>query len=268
MRAVIQAGGVGSRLRPYTTVVPKPLMPVGDMPILEVVIRQLVAHGFPRITITVGHLGHLIRAFFADGSAFGASIDYVIEDRPLGTIGALRRVRGLDRPFLVMNGDLLTDINYRRFFQQHLGSGAAMTVSVYTKAVPISLGVIEYDGRNRITGFAEKPVRTFSVSMGVYAMNPEMLGHIPADLQFGFDDLMARVLERKLPVRVAQFEGLWLDIGRHEDYEEATRVFQENRHRFLPNGTVRQAHRALPSTGSGRELAERSLSKGKGRRRA
>jgi len=233
MRAVIQAGGVGSRLRPYTTVVPKPLMPVAEMPILEIVIRQLVAHGFTAITITVGHLAHLIRAFFGDGSAFGVDIDYVVEDKPLGTIGALSEVPGLDGPFLVMNGDLLTDIDYRRFLEEHVASGLPMTVAVYDKEVPISLGVIEYDTDRHITGFSEKPVKTFSVSMGVYAMDPEMLEHVPPRTHFGFDDLMDCVLRERLPVRVAPFCGLWLDIGRHEDYEAATRIFEENRDRFL-----------------------------------
>ena len=234
MRAVIQAGGVGSRLRPYTTVVPKPLMPVAEMPILEVVIRQLAAHGFTDVTITVGHLAHLIQAFFGDGSKFGVEIDYMVEDKPLGTIGALSRVPRLDTPFLVMNGDLLTDIDYGHFLREHVESGAPMTVAVYNKQVPISLGVIEYDESYHITGFVEKPTKVFSVSMGVYAMSPEMLGHIPADTHFGFDDLMAGTQREGLAVRVAPFDGLWLDIGRHEDYEEATRVFEENRDRFLP----------------------------------
>lgn len=233
MRAVIQAGGIGSRLRPYTTVVPKPLMPVAEMPILEIVMRQLAAHGFDHVTITIGHLAHLIRAFFGDGSKFGLLIDYVIEDKPLGTIGALSKVSGLTEPFLVMNGDLLTDIDYRQFYDSHVAWGGPMTVAVYNKEVPISLGVIEYDQERRIRGFAEKPVKTFSVSMGVYAMSPRMLQHIPPDTHFGFDDLMDCVLREDLAVRVAPFDGLWLDIGRHEDYEEATRIFEENRDRFL-----------------------------------
>ncbi|MFO7900677.1 MAG: sugar phosphate nucleotidyltransferase [Planctomycetota bacterium] len=232
-RVVIQAGGVGSRLRPYTTVVPKPLMPVADMPILEIVIRQLAARGFTDVTITIGHLAHLIRSFFGDGSAFGAHIDYVVEDTPLGTIGPLTRVDRLDGPFLVMNGDLLTDIDYRRFMDGHVASDAPMTVAVCEKAVPISLGVIEFDGQRQVTGFQEKPVKTFSVSMGIYAMNREMLDHIPADTYFGFDDLMEQVIRREIPVRVAPFDGLWLDIGRHEDYEQASRVFEEHRDRFF-----------------------------------
>ena len=236
MRAVIQAGGIVSRLRPYTTVVPKPLMPVAEMPILEIVIRQLRSHGFTHLTITVGHLAHLIEAFFGDGETFGVRIDYVREDKPLGTIGALSLVQGLDAPFLVMNGDLLTDIDYRAFYQDHAASDAPMTIAVYEKEVPISLGVIEYDKQRHITGFAEKPTKVFSVSMGVYAMDPAMLAHIPPETHFGFDDLMDCVLKRQLPVRVAPFSGLWLDIGRHEDYDEASRVFEENRERFLGKG--------------------------------
>ena len=233
MRVIIQAGGVGSRLRPYTTVVPKPLMPVADMPILEIVIRQLARHGFERITITVGHLAHLIRAFFGDGSAFGVHIDYLLEDKPLGTIGAVGMVKGLTEPFIVMNGDLLTDIDYSTFFAEHVASGLPMSIAVYNKEVPISLGVIEFDEDHRVTGFEEKPVKTFPVSMGVYAMNPEMLDHVPAGEYFGFDDLMAKVIGEGIHVRAVEFSGIWLDIGRHEDYEDAARVFEANRERFL-----------------------------------
>ena len=241
MRAIIQAGGVGSRLRPYTTVVPKPLMPVAEMPILEVVVRQLARHGFADITITVGHLAHLIEAFFGDGSAFGVHIDYLLEDRPLGTIGAISMVPGLTEPFLVMNGDLLTDVDYGRFYAEHVASGAPMSIAVYDKEVPISLGVIEFDGEKRVVGFAEKPVKRFSVSMGVYAMSPEMLGHVPSGEHFGFDDLMAKVIREDIPVRAVEFDGIWLDIGRHEDYEGATRVFEENRARFLGDGEGKPA---------------------------
>jgi NDP-sugar pyrophosphorylase family protein len=242
MRVVIQAGGIGSRLRPYTTVVPKPLMPVAEMPILEIVVRQLKHFGGDHITITTGHLAHLIRAFFGDGSAFGVPIDYVREDKPLGTIGALSLVDRLDRPFLVMNGDLLTDIDYAAFYRRHIESGSPLTVSVYNKVVPVSLGVIEYDDTQHIQAFHEKPTKVFPVSMGIYAMSPAMLEHIPADTHFGFDDLMDCVLRENLPARVDPFDGLWLDIGRHEDYEEATRVFEENRERFLPCGGGRSGN--------------------------
>ena len=237
MRAILQAGGVGSRLRPYTITVPKPLMPVSDMPILEVVIRQLAQKGFRDITITVGHLAHLIEAFFGDGSNLGVNIDYVVEDKPLGTIGATSVVNGLNRPFLVMNGDLLTDIDYGEFMRDHIASRAPMSIGVYEKEIPISLGVIEFDSDCRVTSFAEKPVKKHWVSMGVYAMNPEMLEHIPVGEYCGFDTLMERVIREKLPVRVLPFDGIWLDIGRHEDYENASRVFEGNRDRFLkPQG--------------------------------
>jgi len=236
MRAILQAGGVGSRLRPYTITVPKPLMPVSDMPILEVVMRQLARKGFRDITITVGHLAHLIEAFFGNGSKFGVNIDYVVEDKPLGTVGAASVVEGLAEPFLVMNGDLLTDIDYGEFMRDHVASGAPMSVGVYRKEIPISLGVIEFDGDFHVTSFAEKPVKKYWVSMGVYAMNTGMLEHIPAGEYCGFDTLMERVIREKLPVRVVPFDGIWLDIGRHEDYEDATRVFEENRDKFLGPG--------------------------------
>lgn len=247
-RVIIQAGGRGTRLQPYTTILPKPLMPVLEFPILEIMIRQLVAQGFPRITITLGHLGHLIMAVVGDGHQWGAEVEYVWEDEPRGTIGAITLVKGLDQPFLVMNGDLLTDFDYRQFVSRHLASGAQLSVGVHHKEVPISLGVFEFDGDHRIVRFKEKPTLHFPCSMGIYAFNPELLELIPRVGNFGFDDLMAMCLTRDIRVCAHPFEGLWLDIGRPEDYANATRLFQENRGRLLPESKMNghaHSHRFL-----------------------
>jgi len=235
-RVVIQAGGKGTRLYPYTAVLPKPLMPIADLPVLEILIRQLVHHGFRDITITVGHLGHLIVAVIGDGTRLGARIKYLWEDEPRGTIGALSKLEREDDigPILVMNGDLLTDFDYREFVDQHRESEASISVGVYFKPVPITLGVLELDEENQITGFREKPVLSFPCSMGIYVLEPEILRLIPSTGSFGFDQLMQTCLVQAIPVRAHPFHGLWLDIGRVEDYQHANRLFEEHRDRFFP----------------------------------
>jgi len=233
-RVIIQAGGRGTRLAPYTTVLPKPLMPVDERPILEIMIRQLVSQGFDRITITLGYLGALIMAVLGDGRRLGANIEYVHETAPRGTIGAVRLVEELDEPFLVMNGDLLTDFDYRTFMDAHLDEGADLSVGVYQKPVPISLGVFDLAQGNRIVGFREKPTIALPCSMGIYAFDPRLLELIPATGNFGFDDLMSVCLARDVHVRAHVFDGIWLDIGRPEDYASATHLFHEYRARLQP----------------------------------
>jgi len=235
-RVIIQAGGRGTRLAPYTYVLPKPLMPVDELPILEIVVRQLVSQRFDRITITLGHLGHLIMAVLGDGRRLGASIEYVHEESPRGTIGAVTLVDDLDEPFLVMNGDLLTDFDYRDFMSAHLKDGAMLSVGVYQKPVPISLGVFDLAAGNRIVGFREKPTMALPCSMGIYAFDPALLQLVPRVGNFGFDDLMAACLCRDVHVRAHVFDGLWLDIGRPEDYASAAGLFELHRSRLLPEG--------------------------------
>ena len=233
-RVIIQAGGRGTRLAPYTAVLPKPLMPVDERPILEIMIRQLVSQGFDRITITLGYLGALIMAVLGDGRRLGANIEYVHETDPRGTIGAVRLVEKLDEPFLVMNGDLLTDFDYRELMDAHLEEGAHLSVGVYQKSVPISLGVFDLAQGNRIVGFREKPTIALPCSMGIYAFDPRLLELIPPIGNFGFDDLMNACLVRDIHVRAHVFDGIWLDIGRPEDYASATHLFHEYRSRLLP----------------------------------
>jgi NDP-sugar pyrophosphorylase family protein len=230
---IIQAGGKGTRLRPFTSVLPKPLMPVGDVPILEIVVRQLAYYGFNDLYVTTGHLAHLIESFFGDGSDWGVRIKYVREDRPLGTIGPVRKVPRPDGPFIVMNGDLLTDLDYRALYEYHVGGDALLTVSVYRGDVPVSLGVIDYNEERQIVGFREKPSLHFWASMGIYVFSSELWDLIPPDVCYGFDSLMADLLSQKRSVRVFPWNGLWLDIGRPEDYERAADEIERSRYRVL-----------------------------------
>lgn len=243
-KVVIQAGGKGSRLYPYTKVLPKPLMPVGGMPIIEIVIRQLASHGLRDLIITIGHLGDMIRWCCGDGARWGVHIQYCPEEQPLGTMGPLRQIPGLgdqDRPFMVMNGDLLTDLDYGAFFRWHLAGDAPLSIATYMKPVNISLGVLETDAQHRVIGFQEKPTLHFPCSMGVYGMNPELLDLIPENQPFGFDDLMHQMLGHGIAARAFPFDGTWMDIGRPEDFQLACEVFEKQPELFLPETALKMA---------------------------
>ena len=232
-RAVILAGGRGTRLRPYTVVLPKPLMPIGEFPILEVIVRQLARAGFGHVTMAVNHQAELIKAFFQDGSKWGMRIDYSLEDKPLGTMGPLRLIGGLPDQFLVMNGDVLTDLDFARLYDEHVASGAIFTVSSSGREEIIDYGVLETDANARLTGFREKPRSHYEVSMGVYMLNARVLDYIPPDRLYGFDHLMLDLIAANEPVIVRRFAGYWLDIGRPDDYARAIDEFDTMRDRFL-----------------------------------
>jgi NDP-sugar pyrophosphorylase family protein len=238
-RAVILAGGEGSRLRPYTTVLPKPLMPVGDRPILDIIMRQLVAYGFERVTIATGYLAELIEVFFGDGAAYGLQIDYHREHEPLGTVGALATIEGLrDDHFLVMNGDVLTDIDYAELMRWHAESGADATIATHRKKVEISLGVLHFQDaadETRLTDYSEKPTYDYEVSMGVYCFAPTVLDHIEPNVRLDFPDLMLQLVERGHTVRGYRSDDYWLDLGRMEDYQQALDDFTDIQGRLLPN---------------------------------
>jgi len=221
MKAVILAGGKGTRLKPYTTSLPKPLMPIGERPVLELVLRQLKRYGFTEITLAVNHLSELIQAFFGDGSKWGVRICYSVEDKPLSTIGPLKILTDLPDTFLVMNGDVLTDLDLRGFWQSHKSSDAILSVATTSRETRVDFGVINYDPDLGVTGFLEKPAYLNHVSMGVYLMDRRILDYIPDGRPFGFDDLMKTLIRKKAPVRVYPYTGFWLDIGRPEDYDQA-----------------------------------------------
>ena len=235
MRAILLAGGKGTRLRPYTTTIPKPIVPIGDMAIMEIVVRQLAARGCEHITVAVSHQANLVMAYFGDGERWGLKIDYSIEDQPLGTIGPLKLISDLPDDFLVMNGDVLTDLNFNDLYRAHVASGAVGTIGTYERDVKIDFGVLRYAAATRrITGFVEKPEEHFSVSMGVYAFSRRLLDLVPENRPFGFDDLMLAFIDGDYDVRAYPFDGYWLDIGRPDDYDRANEEFEQMRTRFLP----------------------------------
>jgi NDP-mannose synthase len=229
MRAVILAGGKGRRLHPYTAVFPKPLVPLGDRPILEIVVEQLKLSGFDRLTFAVGHLAGLIQAYFGDGSRFGIRIEYSVETKPLGTAGPLSLLSDLDGDFLVMNGDILTDLDFRAMLRRHRASGAIGTVAVYNKRVDLSLGVVELDANDEVSGYVEKPAFNYLVSSGIYCFRPDVLGHLESGAYCDLPELVLRLIRRGQSVRGYRFEGYWFDIGRPEDYEVALEEFSRGR---------------------------------------
>jgi NDP-sugar pyrophosphorylase family protein len=221
MKAVIQSGGKGLRLRPYTTILPKPLMPVGSKPVLELLLKWLRRNGTREVYITTGYLGHLIRSFCGDGHQWDMRITYTEEQEPLGTVGALSLLRGkLDSTFLVINGDVLTDLNISAFLGVHRGHGGPLTIATMRRTLRSDFGVIE-QSNGRVICFREKPNLRHLVSMGIYCMEPEILEHIPNGVPFGFDDLMFHMLEIGLPAHTFLHSGFWLDIGRVEDFQKA-----------------------------------------------
>jgi NDP-sugar pyrophosphorylase family protein len=233
VRVVILAGGKGTRLLPYTVVIPKPLMPLGELPILEVIIRQLVRHGFDHITLAVNHHAKLIKAFFMDGAKWGTRIDYSIEDKPLSTMAPIRLIENLPDNFMVMNGDILTDLDYEAFAAHHTSNGNLFTISSYARDHIVDYGVLETDGCGTLTTFSEKPRVHYEVSMGVYMLNRSVLEFIPVDQPYGFDDLMRDLLAAGRPAAVQRHDGFWLDIGRPDDYAIAVEEFERMKGKLL-----------------------------------
>ena len=228
MRAVIMAGGKGTRLRPYTTLIPKPLVPIGGKySILEIVIMQLAKAGFTHVTLAVNHLSRLIMAYFGDGERLGVKIDYSLEEGELSTIGPLTLIEDLPETFLVMNGDILCDLDYRDFYESHLKKGGQVTVSVYRRQVNIDFGVLHYNESGLLTEFKEKPTYGFDVSMGVYCVNRSVIDDLPRGKKYGFDDLMHDGLANDQEISIRPFFGYWLDIGRPDDYQYADENFAE-----------------------------------------
>ena len=228
MRAIILAGGKGTRLRPYTTVIPKPLLPIGDeMPVLEIIIRQLVKQQFTHITLAVNHMANLIMAFFGDGSKWNVKIDYSMEDKPLNTLGPLTLIPDLTDDFLVMNGDLLCNIDYNHLLNYHIQKKNNITVSAYSEEYQIKSGVLKYDSDNMLTDFVEKPMYSSDVMMGIYCLNRTVIQGLPKGKPYGFDNLMLDSLKNKINVEIKPFDGYWLDIGRPNDYDTANEQYDK-----------------------------------------
>ncbi len=236
MQALILAGGRGTRLRPYTMHFPKPLVPIGDYPILEVIIRQLRACEFQRVTILTGHLAELIQAYFGNGERWGIEIEYVREAVPLNTAGALRLVQNCEDDFLVMNGDVLTTLDFLDLLAQHRRVGAQATVATVQRESKVDFGVVEPDAEGFLESYLEKPVYRYQVSMGVYVLSRGCRDLIAEGEALGMPDLLLRVKAAGQRVYCAQSDCYWLDIGRVDDYEEAQNQFVANPQRFFPRG--------------------------------
>ncbi len=231
---VILVGGQGSRLKPYTTVLPKPLIPVGDVPILEVVVNQLRDSGFRRLIFATNYRDGLVRSYFGNGDAYGVEIIYSKEAHPLGTVGPLHLVaEHLPETFLMMNGDILTDLNYRDLFDTHEQSGGLLTLGTYTRRVQVADGVLDINESGLVTGFREKPVIPLPISLGAYAMSRDVLNHIPTDCAFGMDDLVQHFIKQGIAVNTFRHDGRWLDIGCPQDLERANELFTTERTAFL-----------------------------------
>jgi NDP-sugar pyrophosphorylase family protein len=230
----VLAGGRGTRLAPYTHILPKPLLPIGDMPILEVLIRQMKHAGINDIVLTVGHLAQLLRTFFADGQQWGVNISYSYEDQPLGTAGPLSLIKDLDATFLVINGDVLTTLDLKDALAFHKTQGGIATIAVHQRQVKIDLGVVQFDGNHQIKGYIEKPTYDFTVSMGIYIFEPAVMKYILFNKYLDFPDLVLKMISAGEKVSGYVFDGYWMDLGRPDDYAQAMEDFTRMRGQFLP----------------------------------
>lgn len=228
MRVIILAGGKGTRLKPYTTLIPKPLVPLGgECSVLELVILQLAQAGFTHITLAVNHLADLVMAYFGDGKKWGVFIDYSLEDKPLNTVGPLTLIKNLPENFLVMNSDVLCNLNLKKFYEEHVKSKSQVSVAVCSRESVIDFGILKYDADYYLTEFHEKPVYHFDVSMGIYCFNRSVIEKLPKGQPYGFDQLMLDGIKNRDKIRIHKFDGFWLDIGRTEDYQYADEHFAE-----------------------------------------
>jgi len=237
IQAVLMAGGKGTRLRPFTNILPKPLVPIGEISTLELVLRQLQFYGFKKIIISVGYKAELIMAVISDGSRFKLDISYHNESKPLGTLGALPLIENLEDNFLVMNGDICTNMNFMELYENHIKSGAKATIGAYARQERVEFGVLKLDkSRKKVIGFQEKPIHDLAVAMGVNVYHKSIVDFIPKNEFFGFDDLMYKMLETNINLRYYLFEGLWHDIGKLDDYEVMLQDFKNNPKAYLPQG--------------------------------
>lgn len=234
MKAVILAGGKGLRMRPYTSVLPKPLLPIGELPILEIILRRLEKAGVTDVVIAIGYLGSLIQTYLAQNPiSKRMNITYHMEDEPLGTAGAIGGIKGLDEPFFVMNGDLLSNIDFRAMMQHHLDTKACLTVGVVSTEVQIQLGVLSLDQHNSITGYDEKPKMSYAASMGIYVYSPRAKSLVEPGVHLDAPSLVHRLIEAKEKVSGFTAPCRWIDIGNPGEYERAQQEFAENPEVFL-----------------------------------
>lgn len=233
--AVILAGGRGVRLKPFTMVIPKPLLPVGELPIVEVVIRQLAATGIKRVAMMLGYMAQLFIATFSDGSRWGVNIEYYVEEEPQGTAGSLRVIKDPEQDLLVMNADILTTVDYRRVVEYHRARDAWGTIATTRRRAPVDYGVIVKTGEGLLGEYREKPVMEYDVSMGINVISSRSISFVPPDTKYDIPDLMTALVSARKPVVCYDTDCYWQDIGRFEDYEQASADFAKDPHVFLPD---------------------------------
>ncbi len=234
MRAIILAGGKGTRLRPYTYSLPKPLMPIGgEIPILGIILKQLRRNGFTEVTITINYLAKIFQAFFEDGKDWGLKINYSLEKKPLGTVGPITLIDDLPETFLVMNGDLLTDLNFKEFYKWHRRNDNDISIATFKRATQNDSGVLYFNEELNIYDFKEKPVEFHNISMGIYILNKSVIDPLAKNEKIGFDQLILDAINNKLKIKAYPHKSYWLDIGCNSDYEKANDYFRKNRRQFL-----------------------------------
>lgn len=228
MKAVILAGGLGSRLRPFTEIIPKPLLPIGEKSVLEIQIERLKKHGFDEIILATNYKADYLERFVGDGSQYGVHVTISQETKPLGTAGPLTLLQDkLTEPFVVMNGDILSLIDFTDFHQFALKQKAWLTIAIRRHITPYAFGDIFFEG-DQVTGIDEKPDIVKFILAGIYVMRPEIFGVIPPDTYFGMDSLIKEMLQRRLPVVKYNLEAYWLDIGQITDFEKAQDIYSKH----------------------------------------
>ena len=228
MKAVILAGGLGERLRPFTQAIPKPLLPIGEQSLLELQIQRLAEAGCQKVFIATNYKSNYVRNFIGDGSQFGIELECSEEAKPLGTCGPLGLLRDqLDAPFIMMNGDILTTLDFRRFYETGVRNDGPLTVATKKIRTPFNFGSVGTEG-NRIVKIEEKPELVFEIVAGIYLMKPELLARIPDDTWYGVDKLMQELLADGVPVMRYAMREYWLDIGQLDDYSQAEEAYREH----------------------------------------
>ena len=228
MKAVILAGGLGTRLKPFTEIIPKPLLPIGEKSVLEIQIEHLKTRGFNEIYLATNYKSEYIENFFGDGSRYGVKLKISKEEKPLGTVGPLTLLRDeLTEPFLMMNGDVLTLLNFREMYDFAISKDTMLTIGIKEYLMPFAFGNVFYDG-DYVTGIEEKPDIKHKILAGVYIFKPEILDIIPDNDYFGMDNLIHKMLREKNPIAKYEIKEYWLDIGQVTDYQKAQEIYKEH----------------------------------------
>lgn len=228
MKAVILAGGLGTRLKPFTEVIPKPLLPIGEKSVLEIQIEHLKKYGFDEIFLATNYKSEYIENFFGDGTRYGVKLKVSKEEKPLGTVGPLVLLKeDLTEPFLVMNGDILTLLDYSSIYNFACSKETILTIGIKEYLMPFAFGNVFYEG-DYVTGIDEKPDIKHKILAGVYVFKPEIFNLIPCDTYFGMDNLINKMLNEKIPITKYEIKEYWLDIGQVTDYQKAQEIYSEH----------------------------------------